>query len=245
MNPAWMLDPETLALSVSGFLLRTPEHCILVDTCTGNWRLPGMEVGEQQDSPFLRQLAEAGCTPDDIDVVACTHVHFDHTGWHTRLVGEEVVPTFPRARYLVVDEEWRNAMNTINPGQAYLTTLDRTVKPLVEQGQAELVPADYRVSDEVRLRPMPGHTPGHVAIEVRSRGESAVVTGDLAHHPIQLAEPGWSSVYDGDAAGAGETRGRFVSDCLREGTIVLGTHFPDAGAGRLDRDGTTVRYQTV
>jgi glyoxylase-like metal-dependent hydrolase (beta-lactamase superfamily II) len=74
---------------------------IVVDTCVGNSKpRPQIPEFDRLDRPFLADLTEAGFAPDTIDVVVCTHLHVDHTGWNTWLVGGEWIPTVPRARYV-------------------------------------------------------------------------------------------------------------------------------------------------
>jgi len=106
-----------------------------------------------------------------------------------------------------------------------------TVKPLVDAGLCDLVEADHRVTDEVRLMETHGHTPGHVSVMIESQGERAVVTGDMIHHPIQLAELDLASNFDGDVAKARRTRERFIGHCSGTNTLVLGCHFADPTGG--------------
>jgi glyoxylase-like metal-dependent hydrolase (beta-lactamase superfamily II) len=185
------------------------------------------------DRPFLDVLAEAGYGVEDIDSVVCTHLHFDHVGWNTRLVDGEWVVTFPAARYLFGRTEWEHW--SVTEG-AYMNVGD-TVRPVVDAGQADLVDADHRVCEQVRLVPTPGHTPGHVSVVVESGDDRAVITGDLAHHPIQIAEPDLASAGDSDAAQAAATRRTFLADRAADGALVIGTHFAGPTAGRVTPDG--------
>jgi glyoxylase-like metal-dependent hydrolase (beta-lactamase superfamily II) len=244
-QPGWAIDDATLTLTVSGFLLVTPDGTrILVDTCVGNWEMPGMEAVHNEDSPFLRELATAGVQPEEIDIVTCTHMHFDHVGWNTQLLEGNIVPTFPNAHYLFADKEWANAVETIGSDPA-LGTFDRTVRPLVDAGQAELVPTDHEICAEVKFLESPGHTPGHVAVQIRSGDDNAVITGDLAHHPVQLAKPEWASAFDVDPEASTETRRRLIADWLRDDTLIIGTHFPAGGMGRLERAPDGIRYVPI
>ena len=149
------LTPEGLArLSIHGLVIDTGQRRILVDTCVGHLRegliMPAMP------SDFLQSLAEAGYAVEDIDIVICTHMHFDHVGWNTRLVDGEWVPTFPNARYLLGRAEWEHWEVTDG---AYSNNIADTVRPVVAAGAADLVEVDHRVCSEVRLIPTPGHTP--------------------------------------------------------------------------------------
>jgi glyoxylase-like metal-dependent hydrolase (beta-lactamase superfamily II) len=98
---------------------------------------------------------------------------------------------------------------------------------------------DHRVADGIWLEPTPGHTPGHVSVRLASDGAEAVITGDLMHHPVQVAEPGWQSSFDTDPTRARETRRAFCARYADRPVAVLGTHFhhPTAGWIVSDRNG--------
>jgi len=102
LQPAF-IDPETghLIMSFHSYVVRTPRHTILVDTCLGNHKhRPQRDFWHMRDGPYLADLAAMGIAPEDVDFVMCTHLHVDHVGWNTRLVDGRWVPTFPNARYL-------------------------------------------------------------------------------------------------------------------------------------------------
>lgn len=236
LRPDFLDDDGNARLSIHGLVIDTGERRILVDTCMGDNRAAGAVPGMPSD--FLEQLAEAGYRAEDIDTVACTHLHFDHVGWNTRLQDGEWVVTFPNARYLFAETEWEHWQTH---DHEYLN-IDDTVRPVVESGQADLVPTDHRLCDEVRFVPTPGHTPGHVSVLVESEGERAVVTGDMAHHPIQLAEPQIGMPADTDGALAAETRRRFNAERVQDGALVIGTHFGGRTAGHVVAEGDGWRF---
>lgn len=84
--------------------------------------------------------------------------------------------------------------------------------------------------------PTPGHTPGHVSVEIASRGDLALITGDLMHHPCQIARPDWSSNFDTDQDWSRRTRHAFLADAAKQRALVIGTHFATPTAGRLVRE---------
>jgi glyoxylase-like metal-dependent hydrolase (beta-lactamase superfamily II) len=227
------LTPEGLArLSIHGLVIDTGDRRILVDTCVGNLReglvMPAMQSG------FIEALAEAGYGVDDIDTVVCTHLHFDHIGWNTRLVDGRWVVTFPKARYLLGRVEYEHWL--VTDGE-YTTNHADTVRPVIDAGAADLVEVDHQVCPQVRLTPTPGHTPGHVSVAIESGGERAVITGDMAHHPLQFAEPQIGAPADTDTALGAKTRRLFLADRLEDGALVIGTHFGGPTAGRIAADG--------
>jgi glyoxylase-like metal-dependent hydrolase (beta-lactamase superfamily II) len=227
--PDHLVDDQTGRMAIQGFVVDTGEFRILVDTCVGEHQNP-IPMG---DSPFLDQLAEAGYRPEDIDYVVCTHLHFDHVGWNTRLVDGRWVVTFPNARYLFGRVEWDHWSIETGP---YLN-VDETVRPVLEAGQADLVEVTHQVCAQVRFVPTPGHTPGHVSVVIESEGEQAVITGDMAHHPLQFADPAVGSNADSDPARAAATRRSRLAEWAADRTLVIGTHFVPPTAGRLQPDG--------
>ncbi len=240
----WMgpfVDARGEALgSVHSLILEVGERRIVVDTCVGNDkdRLP-FKLWHQRQGPFLAELAEAGFPVESIDTVACTHLHTDHVGWNTRLVDDRWVPTFANARTVVTREEWEHW--STSDLSAMQTTVDDSVRPLFDAGLVDLVDSTHELADGVVFEPTPGHSPGHVAVRIESRGERAVITGDLVHHPAQFARPGWANQADSDPARADRTRRDFMARYADTPTLVIGTHFSGPTAGRLVKDGDAYR----
>jgi len=236
------LDAEgRLLQSVHTFVVRTADLTVLVDTCIGNDKdRGGRRPFHMLRTAFLDTLRAAGVAPEGVDVVICTHLHVDHVGWNTRLESGRWVPTFPRARYLFARREWEHW--TAEDEEGTQRIMADSVAPVLDAGLAELVDMDHRVTDEICLEPTPGHTPGHVSVRLASGGADAVITGDLMHHPVQIAEPTWQTPFDSDEAAARETRRAF---CARYGdrpVTVLGTHFHAPTAGRIVSHGEGWRF---
>ncbi len=246
LEVAWcrphFVDGEGQAvMSVHALLVESQGQKIVVDTCVGNDKnLPVMKAWHRkQGGSFLADLAEAGFAPDAVDTVLCTHLHVDHVGWNTRLEGGRWVPTFPNARHLWNRDEYEYWAKT-DPAE-FGDVIGESVRPVYEAGLVDLVAEDHAVTDEVQLEPTPGHTPGHVSVHIRSRGEEAVITGDLIHHPSQIARPGWRSSADWDGAMGEATRRAFLERYADGPVLVIGTHFAAPTAGRLVRDGESYR----
>jgi glyoxylase-like metal-dependent hydrolase (beta-lactamase superfamily II) len=230
-----------LKLSVHALIIETPRRRIMVDTCFGNDK-QGRAIphwNERQGS-FLADIAAAGYPAESIDTVLCTHLHTDHVGWNTRLVDGRWVPTFPKARYLFGRREFEHWQNqTARPD--HHAVFEDSVRPIVDAGLVELVEVDHRLCEEVWLMPTHGHTPGHVSVRIASAGEEAVITGDLAHHPCQMAHPHWNSTADMDPVQAERTRRNFFAGLAGKPVLVIGTHFAGPTAGRVARDGEGFR----
>jgi glyoxylase-like metal-dependent hydrolase (beta-lactamase superfamily II) len=97
------------------------------------------------------------------------------------------------------------------------------------------------ISPEIRLTPSIGHTPGHVSVMIESEGERAVITGDMSHHPCQVAHPDWT-LGDDDPKAAILTRSRLFAEWADQPILVIGTHFPAPTAGHVVRDGAAFRF---
>jgi len=156
-------------------------------------------------------------------------------------------PTFPYAKYLFGRTEldyWMNELKAEDGAalkESMAATYGDSVKPVFEAGLAELVETNHRICDEVRLIPTPGHTVGHVSVCIESQGEAGLITGDTMHHPCQLVHQHWSPGVDHDAELATDTRKAMISELADTATLVIGTHWAGATAGRIVKDGDTYR----
>jgi glyoxylase-like metal-dependent hydrolase (beta-lactamase superfamily II) len=216
-------------MSLHTYVLETDGLRIVVDTCVGNAKdRPLIPEFDQQDRPFLTDLAAAGFAADTIDLVVCTHLHVDHVGWNTRLVDGVWVPTFPRARYLFAATDidfWAQSKDPLH-AQPFADS----VQPVIDAGLVDAVAGQTTVAPDVELRPTPGHTPGHMSVWVADR---CVITGDTLHHPIQFAHPEWTAAGDTDPDIARATRTELFTTAAATGALVLGTHFAGSSAGRV------------
>jgi len=209
---------------IQSFIVRTPEHLVLIDTCVGNDKhREEVPVWHQRQSTWLDELCAAGAAPEDVDLVVNTHLHVDHVGWNTRLRDGRWTPTFPNATYLFAGEEWEYWRHERD------TCIADSVVPVVEAGRARLVGADHVIDPWLRFEPTPGHTPGHVCVRLTTRAGEAVFSGDLMHRVVQVAEPQWSSRFCYDGKRAAATRREFIERHADTGTLILAAHFPRPG----------------
>ena len=190
--------------------------------------------------PFLEDLERAGAPRERVDQVMCTHLHIDHVGWNTMRVDDRWVPTFPSARYLFARKEWDYWKDRPEDHGPVITD---SVRPIVDAGLADLVEGDHKLTDEVWLEPTPGHTPGHSSVHIRSAGEEAVITGDMIHHPVQMAHPDWCLDVDYDKDQSRATRRAFLERYSDAPVLVIGTHFVTPTAGHVVRDGDAYRLE--
>ncbi len=232
LMPYWVDSNGDMRFVTQSFLVESGGRRILVDTCLGNDKERKNPDFHRLQTPFLERLSEVGVEPGAIDIVLCTHLHFDHVGWNTRWIDGRWLPTFANARYLFSRREWEHWGQ--RPGHAFV--VEDSLKPLFEAGLVDLVDTSeggWSVTDEVSLVPTPGHSPGHVSVKITSGGHTAIITGDTIHHPCQVGHPEWTSPADSDAKQARATREALLEAARTEGTLVIGTHFAEPAAGRV------------
>jgi glyoxylase-like metal-dependent hydrolase (beta-lactamase superfamily II) len=209
-------------LKVRAWILEHPDGLAAVDTGMG---APGFPPNAEWFPPgrFLDSLDAVGVRATDVDTVVISHVHNDHIGATVTKGGE---PAFPNARYLIqrADVEWlqKAAATDEDDHQVW----DLLIAPLEKGGLLELVDGDRRLTGEVELHHTPGHTPGHQVVRIASEGHHALITADAFNHPLQIANPGWSSASDDDPDRANATRAEILDELAsRPGTTVVPTHF--------------------
>jgi len=234
-----------LVIDYQTFVLRTPRHTILIDSCMGENKGYGPPWNFSVQ-PWLDGFAETGIGFADIDYVFCTHLHIDHCGWNTRLVDGRWVPTFPNARYIFSKREYDAwAEETRKGNEQPRDVWTKNCLPIVEAGQALLVDDDYALDDTVWLTPSPGHSPGHVCVNVKSGGAHAMFTGDVMHHALQCIEPGWSTIFCWDFEQSAQTRRTLLDQLADTDTLVIPTHFPGPTAGHVIGNGNGLRYRFI
>src|SRR6202050_2486786 len=155
--PHFATPAGRMIISFQCFVLRSNGRTAMIDTCIGNDRRREFEGFCDMQNTFLEDLTSAGFPATQVTDVLCTHLHVDHVGWNTRLVGGKWVPAFPNARYVfgrTEYEHWRD--HSDEPDKA--AVFNDSVKPIVEAGRADLVANDSKVCDEITLIPTPGHS---------------------------------------------------------------------------------------
>jgi glyoxylase-like metal-dependent hydrolase (beta-lactamase superfamily II) len=231
-------------MSVHSFLIETPTRRIVVDTGVGNDKTRTNPLYNGLTTPFLAQLEDLpGWSREAVDAVLCTHLHVDHVGWNTVKVGESWMATFPQASYCLGASEHAHWQDHPHGSDADLFGAD-SLRPVIDAGQLELVGyGSDSLGPELRLEETPGHTPGHLSVMVTSRGERAVITGDVFHHASQVTHPEWRCTFDSSGEQAEETRRAFLTRYADTGVLILGTHFGGASAGTIaaTEDGYTFK----
>ena len=250
-NRAWLRqagaldEKDVLILCFQSYIVRTPHHTILIDSCIGNDKPRPLRPkwNMKTDDTYMQALKAAGFTVNDIDFVMCTHLHVDHVGWNTRLENGRWVPTFPKARYVFAKSEFDYWTET--HAKTPVPAIGDSVMPIVEARRHEVVGDEHAIGDHVRILPTPGHTPGHSAFRFGRGKDEAVFSGDLMHSPLQALYPELSMKFDVDQAAAATTRRSFLERYCDTDTLCCTAHFPSPSVGKVRRKGNGFSCEAV
>lgn len=251
-------DPGTgrYLCHIQTWVVRIAGRTILIDTGVGNDRdRPQIPPFANLHTNFLDRLAATGVDPAAVDVVINTHIHYDHVGWNTHLVGGQFVPTFPNATYLVprADYDYFHPDNaaTMRPPETederrrftgIRLVFEDSITPVEQAGQLRLYSEQYDLPGlPVTLEPAPGHTPGSSLVTLRT-GQGALFVGDLLHSPIQILHPELRCSFDLDPVQGRATRRRVLARAAAKKPLLLPAHLPGHSAATisaraLDADG--------
>jgi glyoxylase-like metal-dependent hydrolase (beta-lactamase superfamily II) len=221
-------------------LVRTVDELILIDTGNGT-KLPAKEQGFfdlQAGDPLLENLAAKGVRAEDITMVLLTHLHMDHVGGASRTAGEEVMPSFPNARFLVQRQEWEDALHN----RSHMRTSYRieNLRPLQESGRLRLLDGDGEVAPGVSVHVTGGHTRAHQCVFLRSGGETAWFAADICPTPAHF-RLAYNMAYDMAPYDSMMAKAELLRRAARDGWIVLFDHEPEQKAVRVVHEGDQFR----
>ena len=228
-----------MRLGLNCMVVRKGSDVLLVETGMGN-KLTGAVRDRSFPGEYgtlLDSLASLGLSPGDITAVANTHLHADHCGWNTvKNPDGELSPTFPNARYYIQAGEYEAARHPNERTRG--TYFAENFEPLEASGQLNLVEGEAELIPGVRFWATPGHTADHASVAITSGGETAIYTGDLVHHAVQVERPAWIAAFDILPLVSLETKKKLAERALRENALLICVHNPFPGVGRLtERDG--------
>ena len=228
------IDAEhRIPLGLNCMVVRRGDDTVLVETGMGTKH--SEQVRERifpgQYGQLLDELATVGVTPAGVTAVVNTHLHTDHCGWNTVEREGEVVPTFPHARYFIQTGEYEAANNPNERTRA--TYFPENFVPLEEADQLELIDGEREILPGMTFLPTPGHTADHASLVLSSAGETAIYTGDLVHHAVQVERPAWIAAFDILPLVSLETKKRLAERAIRERALLICVHNAFPGVGRL------------
>jgi glyoxylase-like metal-dependent hydrolase (beta-lactamase superfamily II) len=239
-------EGSLFAMSMHSYVVEIDGLSVLIDACNGNHKHRAIPDIDRVETPYLTNLTALGLTTDDIDMVLCTHLHFDHVGWNTRLANGSWVPTFPNARYIFSRRDFEE-LSQQEEEDDHLRAFKDSVLPVYDAGKAELVEADIAVhreiGDGIWLEPAFGHSSGNCSVLAQAGAERAIFWGDVVHHPIQLIRPDLTMTLDADPEMGRQTRVETINRAADEDLVCFPAHFRDPSAGTVTRDGDSFRYR--
>jgi glyoxylase-like metal-dependent hydrolase (beta-lactamase superfamily II) len=227
-------EQNRVKMAMRPLLVQTPTHIVVVESGIGQAIPPDLHerYGIERVGPTLDELVAAqGVDPSTVDTVACTHLHWDHSGGLCRLEDGRYVPNFPNAEYVAQKGEWEIAINPSNLHKASYTP--ETLKPL--QSQLRTVQGDGEIVPGVRFEFTNGHTESHAVIWFESNGEYGVFFGDLVP-TISHVPTAWVSAYDINAGGSFHAREKLYPKVVDRNATCFFYHEPEWPIGRMLRD---------
>lgn len=247
-------DAGTMLFAIHNYVIEIDGIVIVIDTCSGNHKnRPYFADLHMLDTDYLNRLSRAGFDPAEVDIVINTHLHLDHCGWNTSLVEGVWLPTFPNATYLFHSAEleylrtqWKSAPLGQWRSDAGWVYQD-SVLPILESGAHRAVSAGDVIhssgATQIRAIGAPGHTPGHLAVEIVGPGAGLLIVGDALHHPVQALYPDLVFFADHNPRQAIDTRRSILERSANEGLGIVTAHFPAHGPLYVGRDGGSFRWQ--
>jgi len=234
-----------IRLALNSILIKTPAGLVLVETGIGSKldkKLRNMYCVEQ-DPGLLGSLARLGLRAEEIDFVINTHLHFDHCGGNTyRNEKGEVVPAFPRARYIIQKGEWDWATNPHEREKG--SYLAENFRPLADHGLLQLVDGDSQVTEGVEVMLAPGHTARHQCVKVRCGGKILVYLGDLVPTSAHIGLA-YGMSYDLDPLENLESKRKLYEQAIAEDWILAFVHDPMHYFGKVRRANRKFEFQPL
>ena len=225
-------ENNIIPVGLNSVVVETGRETILIETGIGNKGPERMVKIYGAPAKLLDNLSAAGFAPEDIDIVIDSHLHFDHCGWNTIRKNDQILPTFPKAKYFVQKGEWEHAHEYQRDGISYISA---NYDPLVESGQMTLLEGDSEIVPGVSVRVYPGHTRDMQAILIQSGGKTACYISDLIPTTAHL-DLNWVMAFDLYPLETIESRKRYYAEALPEKWLTMFTHDPKVPWAYVERE---------
>ena len=219
---------------LNSLLIRTGKKNVLVETGMGNKLSERMVKFYGQPAKLLANLAAAGISVMDIDVVINTHLHFDHCGWNTvRGKDGNIVPTFPRAKYYAPEGEWQYARKPSE--RDAISYIPDNYDPLVQSGQMTLLKGGEEIVRGITVKTFPGHTASMQAVIVESGGRTACYISDLIPTTAHI-DTAWGMGFDLYPLQTIESKKRYYAKAMAEKWLTVFTHDANVPWAYVEKD---------
>jgi glyoxylase-like metal-dependent hydrolase (beta-lactamase superfamily II) len=225
-------ERNLVVTGLNSVVVRTADKTILIETGIGNKLPEKMAKIYGQPAKLIENLAAARISPEDVDIVINSHLHFDHCGWNTIREGDKFVATFPKAKYYAQHGEWEHAHQGQRDSSSYLS---ENYDPLVNSGQMALLHGDHEIVPGISVQVFPGHTRDMQAILLRSGGKTACYISDLIPTSTHV-ELNWVMAFDLYPVETIESRKRYYAQALPEKWLTMFTHDPNMPWAYLEKD---------
>jgi glyoxylase-like metal-dependent hydrolase (beta-lactamase superfamily II) len=225
-------DKNLVPTGLNSVVVRTGDRTVLIETGIGNKLPERMAKIFGQPAQLLENLNAVGVSPEDIDIVINTHLHFDHCGWNTVRRGDDFFPTFPNAKYYVQQGEWQHAHELQRDAPSYYS---ENYDPLVESGQMTLLQGDHEIVRGISVKVFPGHTRGMQAVMIESGGKTACYISDLIPTSAHI-ELTWGMAFDLYPLETIESRKQYYGQALPENWLTMFTHDPNVPWAYVGKD---------
>jgi glyoxylase-like metal-dependent hydrolase (beta-lactamase superfamily II) len=207
---------------LNSLLIRTRQQTVLVETGMGNKLSQRMIKFYGQPAKLISSLAASGISPDEVDIVINTHLHFDHCGWNTvRNKDGKIVPTFPRAKYYAPEGEWQYARRPSE--RDAISYISDNYDPLVASGQMRLLKGGEEIVPGISVKTFPGHTAHMQAVIVESGGRTACYISDLIATSAHI-DLTWGMSFDLYPLQAIESRKQYYAKAIPQSWLTVFTH---------------------
>jgi glyoxylase-like metal-dependent hydrolase (beta-lactamase superfamily II) len=227
----WVPDEmNRLRAGLNSVLIRGGEKTVLIETGIGNKLGDKMQKIYGHEMKLMKSFEEAGVSPEEIDVVINTHLHFDHCGWNTIYRDGKPVPTFPNADYYVQEGEWQHGQ--LQTERDRISYISDNYNPLIYSGKMTLLKGDQELLPGISVRIYPGHTQYMQSVIIESQGKKACYISDLipTTHHIDLA---WGMAFDLYPLDTLFSKKKFYAEAIPEEWLVIFTHDPKTPWGHV------------
>ena len=258
-HPDWLdsriydVQSDLVFLSVHSWVVFHNGKIILIDAGAGNNKnRPNLKSLDHLHNPYFERLETIGVAPEDVDYVLLTHIHADHVGWNTTLKNNKWVPTFPNAKVICSEMEWRYGAALDAGDEAAITLLRKeaglgepvrlpvpgvfadSMKPIQDAGLLQSIAIDgSEILEGVRFLPTPGHSICHASISICSENEEGIFSGDVVHHPFEFYDANLISMFCEFPDAARASRRQLLARVIDHGATIFSSHFPESSVVKI------------